>query len=97
MLEDAHVDAVMILGEPFAEDGEYDFSRQDTTKRIVKLVPTMLEHRLTAPPEESYSLHRKLSGGFLLASKLQSKFACRDILVNLYENHHKRKSHVVNS
>lgn len=97
VLEDAHVDAVMILGEPFAEDGEFDFSRQDTTKRIVRLVPTMLEHRLTAPPEESYSLHRKLSGGFLLASKLQSKFACRDILQDLYQNHHKRKSHALDS
>ena len=91
-MEDAHVDAVMILGEPFSKDGEFDFSEQDTTKRIVKLVPTMLEHRLTAPPEESYSLHRKLSGGFLLASKLNSKFACRDILQRLYAAHHKKLS-----
>lgn len=92
VMEDAHIDAVMILGEPFAEDGEFDFSTQDTQRRIVNLVPTMMEYRLTAPPEESYSLHRKLSGGFLIATKLKSKFECKHIFERLYENHHVRKA-----
>ena len=54
----AHADAVMILGEPFNQEEPFDFGRQDTTKRIQNLIPVMMEHRLTPPPEEIYSLHR---------------------------------------
>jgi aarF domain-containing kinase len=57
-MENAHTDAVLILGEAFATDGEFDFGKQNTTKRINNLVPVMLKHRLTPPPEETYSLHR---------------------------------------
>jgi len=35
-MEDAHVDAVMILGEAFRSDGPFDFGKQDTTRRIQK-------------------------------------------------------------
>jgi aarF domain-containing kinase len=49
---------------------------QDITARVNKLVPRMLAHRLTPPPEEIYSLHRKLSGSFLLAAKLQARVPC---------------------
>ena len=59
---DAHVDAIIILGEPFSTEGTFDFEKQSTSRRIMKIVPTFLEHRLTPPPEETYSLHRKLSG-----------------------------------
>lgn len=33
-MEDAHVEAVMILGEAFRYDRPFDFGSQDTTKRI---------------------------------------------------------------
>merc|ERR1712029_1233601 len=36
----------------------------------------MLRERLCPPPQEVYSLHRKLSGLFLLAGKLNSEFNC---------------------
>ncbi|XP_055298987.1 atypical kinase COQ8B, mitochondrial [Sitodiplosis mosellana] len=76
-MKDAHVNATMILGELFRYDGEFDFGRQSTTKRIAELVPTMIAHRLCPPPEEIYSIHRKLSGVFLLCSRLNVKFNAR--------------------
>ncbi len=57
-LEDAHTNAVLILGRAFEAVPAFDFGKQDTTKRINNLIPTMLKDRLTPPPEETYSLHR---------------------------------------
>ena len=57
-MEDAHAEAVLILGEAFAKDELFDFGKQHTTRRINNLVPVMINHRLTPPPEETYSLHR---------------------------------------
>lgn len=88
VMEEAHVNTVMILSEVFSEKtGEFDFGGQDTTKRITELVPTILNHRLCPPPEEIYSLHRKLSGVFLLCSKLQVKMACAPMLKDVYDNY----------
>lgn len=78
-MKNAHVDAVMILGEVFSCEGEFDFGVQDNTSRIVELVPTMVSHRLCPPPDEIYSIHRKLSGAFLLCSRLKIKLNCRDL------------------
>ncbi|XP_016995736.2 atypical kinase COQ8B, mitochondrial [Drosophila takahashii] len=75
-MEQAHVDAVMILGEIFRYDGEFDFGRQNTTERLAALVPTMVAHRLCPPPEEIYSIHRKLSGIFLLCARLNVRMNC---------------------
>ena len=58
VMVDAHTDAILILGEPFAQPGEFDFGAQDTTRRIHNLLPVLMDHRLTPPPEEVYSLHR---------------------------------------
>jgi aarF domain-containing kinase len=76
-MEAAHVDAVMILGEVFSVEGDFNFGEQQTTKRIAQLVPVMIAHRLCPPPEEIYSLHRKLSGVFLLCSRLKARINCR--------------------
>lgn len=61
-MEEAHVDMVMIMGEVFQKEGEYDFGSQDSTKRIQSLLPIIIHQRLAPPPEEVYSIHRKLSG-----------------------------------
>ncbi|KII69654.1 Chaperone activity of bc1 complex-like, mitochondrial [Thelohanellus kitauei] len=86
----AHVDAVMILGEPFKTEGPYDFSGQTITKRIGKLVPTMLQNRLKPPPQDTYSLHRKMSGVFLICSKLNAQVNCRTIFLEAYDKYNKK-------
>lgn len=91
--EDAHVEAVMILGEAFASTDRFDFGSQSTTKRIHNLIPVMLRHRLAPPPEESYSLHRKMAGSFLICSKLNAGITCRNMFLDIYNsyNHQRRE------
>jgi len=76
VMNDAHVESVMILAEAFREDKPFHFGTQKTTMRMQELVPVMLKHRLCAPPPEVYSLHRKMSGLFLMAAKLKSDINC---------------------
>lgn len=47
----------------------------------------MLKHRLVSPPDEIYSLHRKLSGSFLLASKLKAVVACGTLFEKIYDEY----------
>lgn len=78
---DAHVDSVLTLAEPFGMSAPrvYDFKDQTITDRVRALIPVMLHERLAPPPEETYSLHRKLSGAFLLCARLGSRVACREM------------------
>ncbi|XP_045458111.1 atypical kinase COQ8B, mitochondrial [Melitaea cinxia] len=89
IMEETHVDTVLIMGEVFTSEGsgEFDFGAQKTTRRIQAIVPTILTHRLCPPPEEIYSLHRKLSGVFLLCSKLKVKMNCRDMFQDIYRQY----------
>uniref|UniRef100_A0A182LZP1 ABC1 atypical kinase-like domain-containing protein n=1 Tax=Anopheles culicifacies TaxID=139723 RepID=A0A182LZP1_9DIPT len=86
-MENAHIDAVLILGEVFSVPGEFEFGRQSTTKKIAALVPVMIAHRLCPPPEEIYSLHRKLSGVFLLCARLNAKIDCKPIFNEVMSNY----------
>ncbi|KAM9358614.1 atypical kinase COQ8B, mitochondrial isoform 1-T1 [Symphorus nematophorus] len=89
--KEAHVEAVMILGEAFASSEPFDFGTQSTTQRIQSLIPVMLRHRLTPPPEETYSLHRKMAGSFLICSKLNARIPCRDMFLDVYNGYNQRR------
>lgn len=80
----AHVDSVLTLAEPFMDDAPeiYDFKDQSITDRVRALIPVMVRERLAPPPEETYSLHRKLSGAFLLCAKLESRIRCKELFQN---------------
>lgn len=84
---DAHVDSILTLAEPFRAPREYDFSDQTITSRVRNLIPTMLSLRLTPPPEPTYSLHRKLSGAFLLCARLRAQVDCKRIFEDVASNY----------
>ncbi|KAM0324216.1 hypothetical protein ACHAQA_008410 [Verticillium albo-atrum] len=81
LMVDAHIKSVLTLAEPFLKTAPdvYDFRDQSITERVKALIPVMLQERLAPPPEETYSLHRKLSGAFLLCAKMESKIRCKDM------------------
>ncbi|KAL9029899.1 MAG: hypothetical protein Q9196_001923 [Gyalolechia fulgens] len=80
----AHVTSVLTLAEPFSDSSPqlYDFRDQTITDRVRGLIPIMVRERLAPPPEETYSLHRKLSGAFLLCARLGSRVRCRELFAN---------------
>ncbi|XP_029467920.1 atypical kinase COQ8A, mitochondrial-like [Rhinatrema bivittatum] len=84
VMKDAHVDAVMILGEAFASEAPFDFGCQTTTQRIHSILPIMLKHRLTPPPEETYALHRKMAGSFLVCARLRARISCHSMFQHVY-------------
>jgi aarF domain-containing kinase len=77
----AHIDSVLTLAEPFMDSAPdtYDFRDQTITDRVRDLIPVMIRERLAPPPEETYSLHRKLSGAFLLCARLGSRVRCKEM------------------
>ncbi|PHH62179.1 hypothetical protein CDD81_7373 [Ophiocordyceps australis] len=83
VMRDAHIDSILTLAEPFFTNAPpvYDFKGQTITERVKALIPVMLRERLAPPPEETYSLHRKLSGAFLLCARLGSRVPCRELFV----------------
>ncbi|SJX66231.1 related to ABC1-ubiquinol--cytochrome-c reductase complex assembly protein [Sporisorium reilianum f. sp. reilianum] len=80
-MERAHVESMIALGEPFRPDAPnpYAFEHQTITDRVKAQIPLMLRERLTPPPQETYSLNRKLSGAFLLCARLKAHVNCRSL------------------
>lgn len=78
-MTDAHLTSLFALAEPFRFRGDFDFGRQRISAQVRDAIPTMLKYRLKPPPDETYSLHRKLSGSFLLCSKLSSHVDCKSV------------------
>ena len=85
-MTNAHVNSFLLLSEPFASSlgSIYDFGKSSTiSNKVREEIPLMLRERLTPPPDETYSLHRKLSGCFLLCAKLKARVTCSLIFNNV--------------
>ena len=81
----AHCEAAFVVGAPFAAPGLYDFAKNSLmTRRVGELGQVMLKHRLTAPPEHSYALHRKLSGAFLTCMRIGARVPCHDLFFSQF-------------
>ena len=92
MLE-AHVDSVLTLAEPFVDSAPevYNFEGQTITDRVRANIGLMLRERMAPPPEETYSLHRKLSGAFLLCARLGSRVKARGMFADAVRVWEERK------
>ena len=82
-MKSSHIQSILITGDPLRHEGRYDFGEQEITKRIYATIPEMLKNRLKPPPEEVYSLHRKLSGSYLACIRLGARVDCREIFAKL--------------
>ncbi|KIK18606.1 hypothetical protein PISMIDRAFT_181727 [Pisolithus microcarpus 441] len=82
---DAHINSMILLATPFRDSTPQPFAFgpgsqwTDITARIRATIPVMLRYRLTPPPRETYSLNRKLGGGFLLATRLHAVVDAREL------------------
>jgi len=83
----AQYKGTMIVGEPFrTKPGElYDFGQAGITQKVHSILPTLSKHRLTPPPQEVYSLHKKIIGSYLMCIKLRAQVPARSILEDTYD------------
>ena len=83
----AHKLSGYTVGEPFYKDEPFDFRGSNISTRMGEHTSVFLSHRLTPPPEEVYTLHRKLAGAYMLCIKLGAVVRCRDMLQEIVRNH----------
>lgn len=86
MLE-AHKMSGFTVGEPFASDEPFNFRDSNISSRLGEHSSVFMQHRLTPPPEEVYTLHRKLAGAYMLCIKLGASVDCRSLLRNVVKNY----------
>jgi aarF domain-containing kinase len=65
----------------------FNFRGSNISSRMGAHTAVFMQHRLTAPPEEVYTLHRKLAGAYMLCIKLGAIIPCRDLLSQIVENY----------
>jgi aarF domain-containing kinase len=87
LMLNAHKLSGFTVGEPFATDEPFDFQGSRISSRMSEHTSVFLQHRLTPPPEEVYTLHRKLAGAYMLCIKLDAVVRCRDMLEDVVREH----------
>ncbi|CAD51273.1 ABC1 family [Plasmodium falciparum NF54] len=85
-MKTSHIKSVILVGEPFKTD-IYDFGHRDIAKQIYNLLPKIIYNRLVPPRSEIYTLHRKLSGCYLICMKLKAKVRAAQIFNSIYQNY----------
>lgn len=83
----AHVNSGLVIGEPFASDVPYDYKRARISARVTEHAAVFAKQRLSPPPDEAYSLHRKLVGAFLMCIRMGAVFPGRDLLAASVARH----------
>ena len=76
------VDLFLVVFEPLAQRGSYDFSNAKIMSRAQALgMELAFEHGfLRSPPAQTMFLHRKLDGTLLLCGRIRARVDVRDIL-----------------
>ncbi|GAW83496.1 hypothetical protein, conserved [Plasmodium gonderi] len=85
-MKNSHIKSVILVGEPF-KSSTYNFTNNDIAKQIYKLLPKIIYNRLVPPRSEIYTLHRKLSGAYLICMKLKARVKAAHIFNSIYENY----------
>jgi aarF domain-containing kinase len=87
----AHTLSGFTVGEPFAckdNSNGFDFRSSNISTRMGEHTSVFLKHRLTPPPQEVYTLHRKLAGAYMLCIKLGAVVADgREMLESIVAHH----------
>lgn len=83
----AHKQSGFTVGEPFWENEPFDFRGSNISTRMGEHTAVFLRHRLTPPPEEVYTLHRKLAGAYMLCIKLGAITESRSMLEDFVAKH----------
>lgn len=85
MMVNAHIESCIIVGEPFHQEKPFDFGNQSITNRIYEKMPVMLKNRLSPPPPEVYSLHRILSGAYLMSMRMKAIVPVSELFNETYK------------
>lgn len=85
-MKTSHIRSVILVGKPF-KTKVYDFGQGDLAKEVYNLLPKIIHNRLVPPRSEIYTLHRKLSGSYLICMKLKAKVQAADIFHSIYNNY----------
>lgn len=85
-MKTSHIRSVILVGKPF-KTKVYDFGKGDLASQVYDLLPKIIHNRLVPPRSEIYTLHRKLSGSYLICMKLKAKVQAADMFHSIYNNY----------